>query len=299
MHPLQRIQTTLRGRSNASRRTSLVSCHHASQLPRGRTENCLRNFFRGPEEPFTTPEYSHSHASEKKFADLVRQLVFGLGHGLISILGLSIGVASATGSTRTVAIAGVVGMLTGLAALVTLEFLSARTQKQIYQHMIEEEKTEFAEHPEVEKTEMRQYYIDEGFTGEEADSFVNRLSLDKERWLKAHVTHILEFIPGKTVSPARESITLGLSHLLGATDHAAPVPLAYEPELRSLWLDTTCFNHALRCRGAKDKSRRGEVVRERGRVLGPWDAGGCSRLPGRHRCGWFGVAIVRSESESQ
>ena len=86
------------------------------------------------------PEYVHSHASEKRFADLVRQLVFGLGHGLISILGLSIGVVAATGSSKTVAIAGVVGMLTGLAALVALQFLSASTQKQIYQHMIEEEK---------------------------------------------------------------------------------------------------------------------------------------------------------------
>lgn len=163
------------------------------------------------------PENTHSHASEKRLADMVRQLVFGLGHGLISILGLSIGVASATGSTRTVAIAGVIGMLTGLVALVTLEFLSARTQKQIYEHMIEEEKKEFAEHPEVEKMEMRQYYIDEGFSGEEADSFVNRLSLDKDRWLKAHVTHVLEFIPGKTGSPGIESLTVGLSHLLGAT----------------------------------------------------------------------------------
>jgi len=163
------------------------------------------------------PEYTHSHASEKRIADLVRQLVFGLGHGLISILGLSVGVASATGSTKTVAIAGVVGMLTGLAALVTLEFLSARTQRQVYEHMVEEEKREFAEHPDVEKTEMRQYYLDEGFSAEEADSFVNRLSLDKDRWLKAHVTHVLEFIPGKTSNPGRESLTLGLSHLLGAT----------------------------------------------------------------------------------
>lgn len=166
---------------------------------------------------FTVPEYIHSHASEKRFADLVRQLIFGLGHGMISILGLSIGVVAATGSARTVAIAGVVGMLTGLATLVALEYLSAKTQKQIYQHMIEEEKREFAEHPEVERTEMREYYVNEGFSGEEADSFVNRLSLDRDRWLKAHITHVLEFIPGKTVSPARESITLGLSHLLGAT----------------------------------------------------------------------------------
>ena len=163
------------------------------------------------------PEYTHSHASEKRFADLVRQLIFGLGHGMVSILGLSIGVVAATGSARTVVIAGVVGTLTGLATLVALEYLSAKTQKQIYQHMIDEEKREFAEHPELEKTEMREYYINEGFTVEEADSFVNRLSIDRDRWLKAHITHVLEFIPGKAVSPTRESITMGLSHLLGAT----------------------------------------------------------------------------------
>jgi vacuolar iron transporter family protein len=163
------------------------------------------------------PQYTHSHASERRLADLVRQLVFGLGHGLISILGLSVGVASATESTKTVAIAGVVGMLTGFAALVALQLLSARTQNQIYQHMIEEEKVEFAEHPEVEKEEMRRYYLDEGFSEGEADSFVSRLSLDRDRWLKAHVTHVLGFIPGKGASPARESAALGLSHLLGAT----------------------------------------------------------------------------------
>jgi hypothetical protein len=73
----------------------------------------------------------HTHAREKAVAGLVRQLVFGVGHGMISILGLSIGVASATGSTRTVAITGLVGMFTGVATLVVLEFLSVKTQKEI------------------------------------------------------------------------------------------------------------------------------------------------------------------------
>ena len=177
------------------------------------------------------PQYIHSHASEKTLADMVRQLVFGLGHGLISILGLSVGVASATGSTRTVAITGVIGMLTGLAALVALQYLSAKTQREVYEHMIDEERREFAEHPEVEKAEMREYYIEEGFSAEEADSFVSRLSLDRDRWLKAHITHVLEFIPGKTVSPTRESITLGLSHLLGAT--VALLPYLLLTDLKS------------------------------------------------------------------
>ena len=162
------------------------------------------------------PKTLHSHAAERRIADTARQLVFGLGHGLISVLGLSIGVASATGSSRAVVIAGVVGMLTGLATLVALQFLSATTQREIYEHMIEEEKMEFADHPEVEKTEMRDYYVGEGFSAEEAESFVKRLSENGDRWIKAHVTHILGFIPTNPVSPGREATTLGLSHLLGS-----------------------------------------------------------------------------------
>jgi VIT1/CCC1 family predicted Fe2+/Mn2+ transporter len=108
-------------------------------------------------------------------------------------------------------------MLTGLATLVVLQYLSARTQRQLYDHMVDEERREFSEHPEIEKAEMRRYYLDEGFSAEEADSFINRLSADKNRWLKAHVTHVLEFIPSKHVNPARESLALGLSHLLGAS----------------------------------------------------------------------------------
>ncbi len=162
------------------------------------------------------PDISHSHEAEKRIAEAARQLIFGLGHGLISVLGLSIGVASATGSPRVVVIAGIVGMLTGLATLVALQFLSATTQREIYEHMIEEEKKEFAEHPDVEKREMRNYYVGEGFSPEEAESFVNRLSLNRDRWLKAHVTHVLGFIPTNPVSPGREATTLGLSHLLGS-----------------------------------------------------------------------------------
>jgi VIT1/CCC1 family predicted Fe2+/Mn2+ transporter len=153
---------------------------------------------------------------------LARQVIFGLGHGMISILGLSIGMASATGSTRTVAIAGLVGMLTGLATLVVLEFLSAKTQKEIYSRMVERERAEYAEDPEIEKREMREYYVDEGFSAQEADSFVKRLSLNEDRWLKAHVTHVLGFIPSKTGNPAKDSAILGMSHVLGAVLTLAP-----------------------------------------------------------------------------
>lgn len=158
----------------------------------------------------------HSHRKERLAADLVRNLVFGLGHGLISILGLSIGVAFATNSSRLVAASGLIGMLTGLSTLIVIQILSVRTQKETYQHLIDVERQEFDEHPEIERAEMRRYYLSEGFSAEETELMINRLSSNRNRWLKAHVTHVLEFIPSKTGNPFREAGVLGASHVVGS-----------------------------------------------------------------------------------
>jgi hypothetical protein len=41
--------------------------------------------------------------------------------------------------------------------------------------MIEEKKKEFAEHPDVEKMEIRDYFVGEGFNSEEAETSVTLL----------------------------------------------------------------------------------------------------------------------------
>jgi VIT1/CCC1 family predicted Fe2+/Mn2+ transporter len=164
----------------------------------------------------------HNHRRERVAADLIRNLVFGLGHGLISILGLSIGVAFATESPQLVVVSGLIGMITGLATLIVLQFLSAKTQKEIYQHLIDIEQKEFDEHPELEQKEMKSYYRAEGFSAEETKLIVDRLASDRDRWLKAHITHVLEFIPSRTGNPLREAGVLGASHTAGSLVTLAP-----------------------------------------------------------------------------
>jgi VIT1/CCC1 family predicted Fe2+/Mn2+ transporter len=167
----------------------------------------------------------HSHRKERLAVDLVRNLVFGLGHGLISILGLSIGVAFATNSSRFVAVSGLISMLTGLATLIVIQILSVRTQKETYQHLIEVERREFDEHPEIERAEMKRYYRSEGFSSDETDLMINRLSLNRDRWLKAHITHVLEFIPSKTGKPVQEAAVLGAAHMAGSLITLSPYVL--------------------------------------------------------------------------
>ena len=176
-------------------------------------------------------EMGHSHRKERLAADLVRNLVFGLGHGLISILGLSIGVAFATNNARLVTISGLIGMLTGLSTLIVIQILSVKTQKETYQHLIDIEQKEFDEHPELERAEMKRYYRSEGFSAEETEQMINRLSSNLDRWLKAHVTHVLEFIPTKTGNPLREAGVLGASHMVGSLITLSPYLLLLDLNL--------------------------------------------------------------------
>jgi VIT1/CCC1 family predicted Fe2+/Mn2+ transporter len=76
--------------------------------------------------------------------------------------------------------------------------------------------------PRLKRQEMRQHYIEQGFSAEEAETFVARLSVDRDRWLTAHVTHVLGLIPDGSGSSKRGPLTLGLSHIVGAMIALAP-----------------------------------------------------------------------------
>ena len=60
---------------------------------------------------------------------------------------------------------------------------------------------------------------------------INRLSSNRDRWLKAHVTHVLEFIPTKTGNPLREAGVLGASHMAGSLITLSPYLLLLDLNL--------------------------------------------------------------------
>ena len=62
----------------------------------------------------------------------------------------------------------------------------------------------------------------ESFSAEETELMINRLSSNRNRWLKAHVTHVLEFIPSKTGNPFQEAGVLGVSHVAGSLITLSP-----------------------------------------------------------------------------
>jgi len=80
----------------------------------------------------------------------LRAGVFGINDGLVSNASLVLGVAGSGAGGNYVLTAGIAGMLAGALSMAAGEYVSVRTQREMYEYQIALERAELAEYPEEE-----------------------------------------------------------------------------------------------------------------------------------------------------
>ncbi len=98
----------------------------------------------------------------------LRAAVFGVNDGLVSNLSLILGIAGASASNSTVILAGVAGMLAGAFSMAAGEYVSVRSQREMFEYQIGLERDELATYPEEEAEELALIYGARGM--DEADA---------------------------------------------------------------------------------------------------------------------------------
>jgi vacuolar iron transporter family protein len=88
----------------------------------------------------------------------LRAGVFGANDGLVSNVSLVLGVAGAGVSSAYVLMAGVAGALAGALSMAAGEYVSVRSQREMYEYQIALEREELAEYPEEEAEELALIY---------------------------------------------------------------------------------------------------------------------------------------------
>jgi VIT1/CCC1 family predicted Fe2+/Mn2+ transporter len=109
----------------------------------------------------------------------LRAAVLGANDGLVSTLSLVMGVAGGLHNARTVALAGVAGMLAGACAMAMGEWLSVQSARELAQKQLAIEKAELEHSPEEEMEELALIYQSKGLPKEEAHSLAQKLIADK------------------------------------------------------------------------------------------------------------------------
>lgn len=107
----------------------------------------------------------------------VREVVFGVQDGILTTLGIITGVGVAEGARSAVFISGGLALLAGALSMGVGEYLGAKSEREIVQAAIDMEKAEMAADPQSEFLEQVAYYKLKGFSPDEADMIVKRLTM--------------------------------------------------------------------------------------------------------------------------
>lgn len=88
----------------------------------------------------------------------LRAAVFGVNDGLVSNVSLVLGVAGAGVHSGYVLTSGAAGLLAGALSMAAGEFISVRSQREMFEYQIALERAELAEYPEEEAEELALIY---------------------------------------------------------------------------------------------------------------------------------------------
>jgi vacuolar iron transporter family protein len=127
------------------------------------------------------PDTQQRRTLEKRRS--VREIVFGVQDGILTTLGIITGVGVAEGDRAAVFISGFLALLAGALSMGVGEYLGRKSEREVVQATIDMEKREMAADPQGEFTELVAYYKLKGFSAQEAEMIVKRLTQMPEIYL--------------------------------------------------------------------------------------------------------------------
>ncbi len=151
----------------------------------------------------------------------LRATVFGANDGLISNASLLLGVVGAGASSDSLLLTGVAGLLAGALSMAAGEYVSVRSQREMYEYQIGLEKDELAEYPEEEAEELALIYQARGIELEQARAMSRALLSNPVQALNVLAREELGLNPDDLGSPWGAALSS-----FGAFSIGAMLPLA-------------------------------------------------------------------------
>ncbi len=152
----------------------------------------------------------------------LRAAVFGVNDGLVSNASLVIGVAGAGAAPEYVLMSGAAGLLAGALSMAAGEYVSVRSQREMYEYQIALEREEVAEYPEEEAEELALIYQARGVGIEQAREVSRTLFANPEQALDVLAREELGLNPDELGSPWLAAAFSFVSFAIGAAVPIVP-----------------------------------------------------------------------------
>ena len=147
---------------------------------------------------------------------LLSDVILGGQDGLVNVLGIVLGVASATNDRFIVLIAGLVATFAESVSMAAVAYASSRAEEDHYNRELANEKWEMEHLPEVEREEIRLIYMKKGYRGRQLEQMVKNTCSNPDMWLHMMMTDELGLTPPDASAPLRAAAIVGGSALVGS-----------------------------------------------------------------------------------
>src|SRR6185436_11707111 len=153
----------------------------------------------------------------------LRAAVFGASDRLVSNVCLILGVAGAAGGQgHTVLVSGVAGLLAGAFSMAAGEYVSVRSQREMFEYQIGAERDELAKYPDQEAAELSLIYQARGLGKDDADRMSSRIVANPHYALDTLAREELGLDPGALGSPVGAAAFSFAAFAVGAAVPLAP-----------------------------------------------------------------------------
>lgn len=144
------------------------------------------------------------------------EIILGGQDGIVNVLGVILGVAAATVSSKIVLVAGLAATFAESISMAAVAYTSKLAEADYYQSELEREKWEIENVPEGEKEEIKALYENYGFKGKVLDEIITRITSDHNIWLKVMMEQELKLQPVNRKQALPDAFIVGLSALIGS-----------------------------------------------------------------------------------
>jgi len=144
------------------------------------------------------------------------EIILGGQDGIVNVLGVILGVAAATVSSKIVIVAGLAATFAESISMAAVAYTSRLAEADYYQSELERERWEIEHVPAGEKEEIRALYENYGFKGKVLDEIITRITSDDKIWLKVMMEQELKLQPVDRKQALPAALIVGASALIGS-----------------------------------------------------------------------------------
>lgn len=163
---------------------------------------------------------THIHPSEfeehLQFRNYMRDVILGANDGLVSVFALVLGVAAAGFGPTEVMLAGVAAMVAGAISMGIGEYVSTKSQEEVYDAEKALEKDHIENHLEHEIDELREFYTAKGFEGELLETIVQKIASDPDVLLNEMMMAEFGVLDEERRSPVTATIIVSIAFAIGS-----------------------------------------------------------------------------------